>query len=78
MLCKICGLTYYSRSYGGDGICPSCDCGNFGLPAVERQAKRIQELEAVLREVFNEWLPAAWNRKIAAVLGITDNTEGGK
>lgn len=26
--CIICGAKKYSRSFGGEGICPSCDCGN--------------------------------------------------
>jgi hypothetical protein len=28
-LCKICGQHFSSASYGGPGICPSCDCGRF-------------------------------------------------
>lgn len=43
-LCTICGLTFYNRSYGGPGICPSCDCGNFGFAAIERQRKEIERL----------------------------------
>jgi len=31
---------------GGPAICPSCDCGNFGVDVVKRQAARIRELEA--------------------------------
>ena len=27
-LCRICGNQFGSRSFGGPGICPSCDCGN--------------------------------------------------
>src|ERR1035437_2779256 len=26
-LCRICGLQFGSRSFGGPGICPACDCG---------------------------------------------------
>ena len=26
-LCKICGQHFAAASYGGPGICPSCDCG---------------------------------------------------
>lgn len=45
-------------------------------PRMVAAEARVRELEAVLREVFNEWLPAESNRKIAAALGITDNTGG--
>lgn len=47
-LCTICGLTFYNRSMGGPGICPSCDCGNFGLAAIQRQAEEIQRLREEL------------------------------
>jgi hypothetical protein len=39
---------------GGPTICPACDCGNFGIERIKRQAKRIAELEAK-----NEALTAA-------------------
>jgi hypothetical protein len=51
-LCKICGLTFYDRSMGGPGICPSCDCGNFGAPVVQAQGARIAALEARNAEQF--------------------------
>lgn len=25
--CKVCGMDFSSRSMGGPGICPACDCG---------------------------------------------------
>jgi hypothetical protein len=52
MLCQICGLRYYRMSCGGPGICPSCDCGNFGQPHVQRQGARIRELEAAAKAMF--------------------------
>lgn len=42
--CQLCGDTNYALSMGGPGICPSCDCGNFGPHTVKRQAKTIYEL----------------------------------
>lgn len=45
-ICTFCGERFYSRSYGGPGICPSCDCGNFGPGVVKRQGARIAALEA--------------------------------
>jgi predicted nucleic acid-binding Zn-ribbon protein len=42
--CIICGTTNYSLSMGGPTICPSCDCGDFGLSKVQRQAKEIERL----------------------------------
>lgn len=44
-VCKICGLTFYARSFGGPNICPSCDCGNFGQTAIQRQRDMIAALE---------------------------------
>ena len=29
MQCNVCGLPYNNASYGGPGVCPACDCGNF-------------------------------------------------
>lgn len=26
-VCKVCKLEFFSQSYGGPDICPSCDCG---------------------------------------------------
>lgn len=43
-LCRLCGLTFYARSMGGPGVCPSCDCGFSGPVVVERQAKEIGRL----------------------------------
>lgn len=57
MLCRICGLRYYSHSWGGPGVCPSCDCGNFGPAIVQRQAKEIERLQAA-----NAVLAAELNR----------------
>jgi len=42
--CIICGTTNYSLSMGGPTICPSCDCGDFSLSKVQRQAKEIERL----------------------------------
>lgn len=51
-LCKICGLTYYSRSYGGPNVCPACDCGFTGASLVEAQRKEIEQLRALVREML--------------------------
>jgi hypothetical protein len=59
MMCTICGLEYSSPSMGGPGICPSCDCGNFGIAAIQRQAKRIAQLEAALRDISYATAPIA-------------------
>jgi regulator of replication initiation timing len=42
--CSICGDTNYPLSMGGSSICPSCDCGDYGITKVRRQGKRIAEL----------------------------------
>lgn len=46
--CQICGATNYGLSYGGSTICPSCDCGDFGIVKVQRQRKQIDSLTAAL------------------------------
>ena len=58
-LCKVCGLTFYQRSFGGPNVCPSCDCGNFGAPVVQLQAKEIERLRAEL-EKMTESNAANW------------------
>lgn len=83
MMCKICGLEYASPSFGGPGVCPSCDCGNFGFPQIERQQKRIADLEAAYaallkgHEQTQEVSRAitATAEKIAADLAISQNYE---
>jgi len=45
-LCTHCGMRFYSRSMGGPGIFPACDCGQFGLTQIKAQGDRIAELEA--------------------------------
>jgi hypothetical protein len=45
-------MEYSSPSMGGPGVCPACDCGHFGLPQIQAQAKRIAQLEAALRGVL--------------------------
>lgn len=52
--CLICGETDYPLSLGGPGICPSCDCGNFGITVVKRQAAEIIRLRAELEELRKE------------------------
>jgi hypothetical protein len=43
--CVICGATDYPLSMGGPTICPSCDCGDFGIAKVQRQAAEIARLQ---------------------------------
>lgn len=50
--CIICGDINYALSMGGPGICPSCDCGNFGITVVKRQAAEIIRLRAELAEAY--------------------------
>ena len=42
--CVYCGDTNYANSIGGPMVCPSCDCGDFGVYKVQRQAKIIEQL----------------------------------
>jgi hypothetical protein len=49
--CSICGDTNYPLSMGGSSICPSCDCGDYGITKVQRQNKRIVELT----KQVNDW-----------------------
>jgi hypothetical protein len=52
--CQMCGETNYSPSYGGPGICPSCDSGID--PQLTRARARIAALEsevAALRTVLS-------------------------
>jgi hypothetical protein len=42
--CMICGKVNYPLSTGGPALCPSCDCGDFGVTVVERQGKEILDL----------------------------------
>jgi hypothetical protein len=42
--CVICGALDYELSVGGPDICPSCDCGGFGIETVKRQGEIIREL----------------------------------
>lgn len=46
--CAICGGVNYPLSVGGPEICPSCDCGGFGIETVKRQGQIICELRARL------------------------------
>ena len=42
MHCQICDEDYTDPSFGGPGICPSCDCG---IPAKEKKLqRRVNEL----------------------------------
>lgn len=65
-VCRICGLPFTSASYGGPGICPSCDCGNFGATVVQRQAKAIERLRSAL-EQCNEHRDSPYK-----IIGIVD------
>ena len=42
--CTICGGTNYPLSGGGPTICPSCDCGNFGMDRIKKQSDMIKSL----------------------------------
>ena len=46
--CVLCGAANYLPSLGGPEICPSCDCGNFGFAAVQRQRATIEDLSRKL------------------------------
>jgi NTP pyrophosphatase (non-canonical NTP hydrolase) len=39
--CQVCGCVNYAASFGGPTICPSCDCGFYGAPVVQRQGREI-------------------------------------
>lgn len=42
-VCRMCGLPFGSRSFGGPGICPACDCG---IPPSTSQANaKLWEVE---------------------------------
>ena len=49
--CKMCGLVFFEPSLGGPGICPECDCGNFGPAKIKRQAEYITQLKTRLKEL---------------------------
>jgi hypothetical protein len=51
-LCVVCGDRFSSRSFGGPGICPSCDCGISPIEKMLRaENHRLQaELIAATRE----------------------------
>lgn len=56
--CVYCGALNYQPSIGGPGICPSCDCGNFGPDVVQRlgnqieaMRKRLSDTDAMLCEL---------------------------
>jgi hypothetical protein len=51
--CEICGGINYPLSFGGPDICPSCDCGNFGIEVVRKQGKEIKELRERLEYYEN-------------------------
>jgi len=63
MLCTICGLRYFNQSCGGPGICPSCDCGNFGAAMVERQGKEITRLRAALERIVGATQTGSWDSR---------------
>ena len=54
--CVICAATNYPLSAGGPTICPSCDCGDFGLVKVQRQAAEIERLR-----IDADALATGWN-----------------
>ena len=59
--CCICGATNYSLSMGGPTICPSCDCGDFGMEKVKRQGIEIVQLNELLRsEGANRYWEGRW------------------
>ena len=47
-LCRICGCTFDSPSFGGPGICPACDCGH---QPVEAQRKEIERLKTATAQL---------------------------
>jgi hypothetical protein len=53
--CSICGDTNYPLSFGGSSICPSCDCGDYGITKVQRQGKRIAELTKQVNDWCELW-----------------------
>ena len=44
--CVLCGAINYPPSMGGPMICPSCDCGDFGVAKIQRQAAELARLRA--------------------------------
>lgn len=49
--CVICGAVNYDMSMGGPTICPSCDCGHFGMNEVQRQRDIIAALRAEIERL---------------------------
>jgi hypothetical protein len=69
--CVICGATGYPLSLGGPEICPSCDCGDFGLETVQRQRNEISALrERAERE------RDAWRQRVAEWIDMIENCAG--
>jgi hypothetical protein len=54
--CCICGEHNYPLSAGGSTICPACDCGNFGIERIKRQAARYKKLEADYKGLEADYL----------------------
>ncbi len=67
--CEICGTTNYRLSMGGPGICPSCDCGDFSIAKVQRQATSIVRLEVALAARDKEIAGLAEHLDRAVALG---------
>ena len=67
--CVICGGIDYPLSVGGPEICPSCDCGGFGIETVKRQGQIICELRArlLIAERLNR-VDAALARRLSECL----------
>lgn len=47
-LCTICGLHFTEPSFGGPGICPTCDTGFTGATLIKAQAREIICLRTAL------------------------------
>jgi len=52
--CVICDATNYPLSYGGPTVCPSCDCGDFGIKKIKQQRDEIERLRSEIIELRNK------------------------
>lgn len=71
--CTICGLEFTEPSYGGPGICPSCDCGDFGINKIQRQAREIIRLRGIIKQMENLQAYRPISTMIGAKMEKSDN-----
>lgn len=60
--CRICGMNFSSRSFGGPGVCPACDCG---IPLSQRMRMEMSAgvTPEQIRQIVREELQAAFDRE---------------